>query len=221
MNRLRVIAALWLAFSLPALAQHRGGFAGGHVGSFSHGPAMTFRGGGGFNSFPRGNRVHFTSSFGNVHGFHHGFNRFPRRFYGYGFYPYYGYGYDPFLWGSASSYDSSDAYYEQNQQLSQQVNELSNEVARLREEQQSSAYTAPPAARAQAPPVAAKNEVAATTVLVYRDRHREEISNYAVVGHTLWIFNQERARKVPLADLDLDATNQVNEDRGVDFIVPR
>ena len=35
----------------------------------------------------------------------------------------------------------------------------------------------------------------------------------------LWIFSEERARKVPLADLDLDATRNANEARGVDFAV--
>jgi hypothetical protein len=56
-------------------------------------------------------------------------------------------------------------------------------------------------------------------VLVFRDGHRLEVSNYAVAGQTLWIFSQERARKVPLADLDLNATRQVNEERGVEFAV--
>jgi hypothetical protein len=228
MNRLRVIAALIVALSVPsAWAQHRGGFAGGggHVSSFSRGAAMMNRGGG-FSGFPRNNGVHLTTSFGNSRGFHHGFNHFPRRSYGSGFYPYYGYGYglygyDPFLWGSASSYDSSDAYYEQNQELSQQVNDLSNELARLRDEQQIRAYTPLPTSRPQAPQSPARTDVSATTVLVYRDQHHEEISNYAVVGRTLWIFNQERARKIPLADLDLAATSKVNDDRGVDFNVPR
>jgi hypothetical protein len=224
MNRLRIIAALMLALSIPsAWAQHRGGFSGGHVGSFSHAPSMMNRGGS-FGGFSHNNGVHLTTSFGNSRGFHHGFNHFRGRGFGYGFYPYYGYGlygYDPFLWDSASSYDSSDAYYEQNQQLSQQVNDLSNELARLRDEQQIRAYTPLPTSR---PPVSqspVKADVSITTILIYRDQHREEINNYAVVGHTLWIFNQDRARKIPLADLDVDATSKVNEDRGVDFNVPR
>jgi len=31
----------------------------------------------------------------------------------------------------------------------------------------------------------------------------------------------ERARKIPLAELDIAATQKVNEDRGVDFEIPR
>jgi hypothetical protein len=57
------------------------------------------------------------------------------------------------------------------------------------------------------------------TVLIFRDGHQAEVHNYAVVGQVLWIFSEERARKVPLADLDLDATRKANEERGVEFAV--
>jgi hypothetical protein len=57
------------------------------------------------------------------------------------------------------------------------------------------------------------------TVLIFRDGRQAEIHNYAVVGQVLWIFSEERARKVPLADLDLDATRKANEERGVEFAV--
>ena len=173
--------------------------------------------GGGFASAPRRNGVTFTTSFHNTRHFAHG--RFGRHFF-YG-YPYYGvYEYDPFLWGSASSYDSSDQYADQNEQLSQQVNELSNEVARLRDEQEIRAYTPLPRNRQASPDTATANS-SDPTVLVFRDQHREEIRNYAVVGRTLWVFNQDRAKKIPLTDLDVPATIKVNDDRGVDFNVPR
>jgi hypothetical protein len=58
------------------------------------------------------------------------------------------------------------------------------------------------------------------TVLVYRDRHREEVQNYAIVGETLWNFAPQRTEKIPLDDLDIPATTKTNEDRGVDFRVP-
>lgn len=190
--------------------------------------------GAGFAGAPRNNGVTFTTSRGNP--FHHGHGRdghHHHHFYGYGYgrygyggygygYSYPFYGYDPVLWDSGSSYDSSDqaAYAERNEQLSQQVNELSNEVARLRDEQQIRAYTPLPTER-QAPSDSAKTNIADPTVLVFRDQHREEIRNYAVVGKTVWVFNQERARKIPLADLDVPATIKVNDDRGGDFNIPR
>jgi len=60
-----------------------------------------------------------------------------------------------------------------------------------------------------------------STTLVFKDRHREEVQNYAVVGGTLWVLDERKASKVPLDHLDLDATARVNNERGVDFDVPR
>jgi hypothetical protein len=47
-----------------------------------------------------------------------------------------------------------------------------------------------------------------------------EVQNYAIMGETLWVFSDQRTRRVPLADLDLAATKRVNGDRGVDFVAP-
>lgn len=196
------------------------------MGSFSHGSAMMSRGSS-FAGAPHNNGVTFTTSRGNSHHYGHGgygYHHHYRYGYGYGYgygYPYYGYyGYDPLFWDSSSSYDSSEGYQQQNEQLSQQINELSNQVAQLREQQQIQSYT-PSSSNRQTPPAAAKADPTATTVLIFRDQHREEISNYAVVGRTVWVFNEEQAKKIPLAELDVPATIKVNDDRGVDFNVPR
>ncbi len=61
---------------------------------------------------------------------------------------------------------------------------------------------------------------AAPTMLVFKDGRREQVHNYAIAGQTLWVFSAERARKVPVSQLDLDATAKANEDRGVEFRVP-
>lgn len=58
------------------------------------------------------------------------------------------------------------------------------------------------------------------TVLVFKDGRRLEISNYAIVGSTLYDLSDGRARKVALAELDLPATLKQNDDRGVDFQLP-
>jgi len=60
-----------------------------------------------------------------------------------------------------------------------------------------------------------------TTVLIFRDGTRREVKNYAIVGDTLWELSASRARKVPLSALDLKATMRVNEERGVDFRLPK
>ena len=59
-----------------------------------------------------------------------------------------------------------------------------------------------------------------STVLVFKDGHRSDVLNYAVVGDTLFVFATDRTRKIPLADLDLPATRKANDDRGVDFQIP-
>jgi len=58
------------------------------------------------------------------------------------------------------------------------------------------------------------------TVLVFRDGHRQEIANYAIMGSTLFVLSGPRAR-IPVAELDIPATERVNQDRGVDFKIPK
>jgi hypothetical protein len=57
-------------------------------------------------------------------------------------------------------------------------------------------------------------------VLVYRDGHQKEVSNYAIIGQTLYDLGTFVAHKIPLADLNLKATMKANDDRGVEFSVP-
>lgn len=59
-----------------------------------------------------------------------------------------------------------------------------------------------------------------STVLVYKDGHRTEVVNYAILGDALFDFDDEHTRKIPLADLDLAATGKANDVRGVDFTLP-
>lgn len=60
----------------------------------------------------------------------------------------------------------------------------------------------------------------APTLLVFKDGHKLEVGNYAIVGATLFDLTPGHARKVALADLDLDATQKQNDDRGVPFQLP-
>jgi len=145
--------------------------------------------------------------------------RYGRRW-GWGYGGWYGYPWWGWDWTSNDSYPSQAAtYYEyppgtyaQERLLDQQaeIDRLNDEVARLREERQ-----------AQAAPPRAASGAREQTELVYRDQHTERIENYAIVGPTLWILNEQRARKVALADLDIAATKSANEARGVEFDLPR
>jgi len=55
------------------------------------------------------------------------------------------------------------------------------------------------------------------TVLVYRDGHRREIANYAIMGNKLYLSPHGT---VALSELDIPATVAANDERGVDFRVP-
>ena len=96
----------------------------------------------------------------------------------------------------------------QIEQQQAEIDRLREEVAGLRE------------ARAPAPEPAAQTE-SEPTRLIFRDRHSEDVENYAIMGQWLWILTSGRARKIPLSNLDVAATKKVNEDRGVDFRTPR
>lgn len=89
----------------------------------------------------------------------------------------------------------------------QQINQLQQQVSQLQAEQQTSSSPR-------------MTDVHYDTVLVYRDGHTETVGNYAIVGNTVWVFNETRARKIPLSELDLRATKRSNQDRGNDFVVP-
>jgi len=59
-----------------------------------------------------------------------------------------------------------------------------------------------------------------TTTLIYKDLHKADVQNYAIVGDTLFAFDGSLTHKIPLAELDLTATRRANDDRGVEFQLP-
>ncbi len=105
---------------------------------------------------------------------------------------------------------------DQETDLAREVDRLRDEIERLREEERSreEARQAAPQPR---PSPEAKTE---TTILVFRDGRRSEIQNYAIVGQTVWVLTEQRALKIGVSDLDVEATRKLNADRGVDFRFP-
>lgn len=57
------------------------------------------------------------------------------------------------------------------------------------------------------------------TVLIFRDGHEQQVTNYAVMGQTIYVFDA-RKQKISLSDVDVPATIKANDDRGVDFQLP-
>ena len=82
-----------------------------------------------------------------------------------------------------------------------------------------SARPTQPAAPAPAVTANGNEDNDVRTLLVFKDGHRLEISNYAIMGTTVYVFVGDR-RKIPLSELDLDSTIKVNEERGTDFHIP-
>ena len=72
-----------------------------------------------------------------------------------------------------------------------------------------------------APPRPPAETEAQPTAFVFRDKHTEEVRNYAIVGESLWVLSSGRAKRIPLSEVDIAATKKANEDRGVDFKTPR
>jgi len=99
--------------------------------------------------------------------------------------------------------------------LAVEVRRLTSEIGQLRQEQALLEQ-----ARQVPPKPSRLVEENAPTILVFRDAHRNEVRNYAIVGHTLWVFTEQRAQKIPISDLDVEATRKVNADRGVEVRFP-
>jgi hypothetical protein len=104
----------------------------------------------------------------------------------------------------------------QDNQLAAQVGNLAAEVEMMREDQALRDARGAPSAQ----PSVGVEEEPPTTLLVYRDGHQMEVQDYAIQGQTLWVFSNQGTRRVPLADLDLVATERVNGERGVEFVSP-
>ena len=186
------------------------------------GPMMSNRSPG-FSSVQRGG-VHFVmGGFGHpgsapFYFHHHG--RFYRSwpYAGYYGYPYYSYpmdyGDNSYSADSYQNYQSSDysTAYADNSREQAEIDRLESEVDRLREERE--------ARQSQSSSASAAKSALPATELVFRDKHTEEVQNYAIIGQTFWILNAEKARKIPFAQLDIPATQKVNEDRGVNFQLP-
>jgi hypothetical protein len=217
MKRGFALALLFLATSVVVSAQAHGG-AGGHAsagasrGGASRAGASSFgmRGFAGVTPSRPGGGIAF--------GHHPSFitgsrGRGPyRRYYpgsGYYYYPYYWpyYGYYPY-------YDNSDSYdsnaYQGQQAPEPPPDDYYGGASDWRN-------TPRPA---QAAPASAPEEQE-PTVLVFRDGRQLEVHNYAIVGQTLWDLSSKGTQKIPLAELDLDATRKLNDERGTDFVLPK
>ncbi len=150
-----------------------------------------------------------------------------------GQYPYYGYGYvygAPYDYGYDSSYDNSNP--NANANADDNSDYLGGPTIFDRRGEGASSYVPPvndvqsahsdQQADMQPPaPAPAEPETPPTpTVLIFKDGHQIEVSNYAIVGQTLFDLTPGHPRKIPIGNLNLSETEKQNDDRGVNFQVP-
>lgn len=131
---------------------------------------------------------------------------FPRARFGYrrGFWPWYGVGYADF----------EEPYFEEPPRP--QVNVADEERDHTPASVMQPKLIELPASVEKTPP-----RPALPTVLVWRNGQREEVKEYAIAGSFLYDYTKPRAsRRIPLDDLDLDATASANQQRGVQFLIP-
>jgi hypothetical protein len=195
---------------------------GGHPGFHGLPASVTSQGFGAARNFS-GAPGHLTSfGFGARNGFHerpfeHGRRRIHRPFavYSpyYGGYPYAPYAYPYYLNDEdysdaaqvpATDYHDNDYRNDDDRQVLDQ--DYRAELSRPRE--QSSERTPEPVADQP------------STLLIFKDGHQQEISNYAIVGSMLYDLSDGHSKKVQLADIDLSATVKENDERGVEFQLP-
>lgn len=118
---------------------------------------------------------------------------------------------------------------QQKEYLSSQIKALAGEVQSLRQQQALPKFeqesVSPSRNEGPRRPLrearsVVRNEFPAT-VFVFRDGREMEVRDYAILGETLWVFSEQTARKFPLADFNIAASRQVNEEHGVEFPVSR
>lgn len=204
-------------------AAHSGGAMGGH---FSGGMRTAF-GPGARSAFSRGpllrdgfrGRARFRTF---------GLRSLCRGFGCRGGYGYPWWGYDPWLWDWWNDDYSFDQDYYNDLARADEMNQQSLEQQRMWRQEEADgdqdAYdpysTRPPAPQLSAPSESQNPQPSPATVLVFRDQHKEQIRNYAIVGQTLWNFARQGAERIPFARLDIPATIQANDERGIAFRVP-
>jgi hypothetical protein len=218
-------------------AVHSGGFAG--RGAIGHPAFGSMHSGFGSHTFSHFGSHTFSHGFGD-RGFHHEFFRDGfrhRRCFGcrgFGFpWGYAGYGYyDPFWWDDFYADDYRfDEQQAREEALASEMDRFNIEEQRLRNREDAwdrqrdqDAYAGRDQdryARGAQPQQLATSQPARATVLVFRDQHQQEVQNYAIADGTLWVLSAQYTKKIPLSELDLDATQKANDDRGVEFQMPR
>lgn len=132
----------------------------------------------------------------------------------------FGWPYDPFLSGFSSfpPEQQQPVVVEQDgnsRELALEVQELSDEIQAMRDEERTRE------SRNTASNQAASRDDGPNATLVFRDGLQLSVRNYAIAGDTIWVLDEHKAQKIPIAKLDVAATEQVNARNGVELHLPK
>jgi len=142
--------------------------------------------------------------------------------------PYYGYyPYDesypgmynsqpPYSPDQSASGDQINSLNDQVQQLTNEVQRLQNQLEATRTQQVEPVQPAVIEVTPSIPPRPVK-----PTILVFENGQKVKVQGYAIQGSTLWTTDQDGLKKIPLSDLNLDATRKENRKNGVNFFLPQ
>jgi len=91
-----------------------------------------------------------------------------------------------------------------------------------REKRQSAATQSEqkPSTAASDEPKKEQRDDSPATVFIFKDGHKVETHNYAIVGQTLFDFTTKPLKKLQIDDLDVDATRKANEELGISLTLP-
>ena len=229
------IVALTMFFALSASAQINGvpasvtsyGF-GGHVVPNAPRASVTSLGpnGFGFSPVPQYfNRPHFTVAPGQPshgHDGHHHNHTYPYASFYYPYYPVV----DPYMYSAPMDAGPNGDQAENYDDQYEGGPTIFDRRGPGAPPPNNYYVTPPPIQTAEAPaasaPVAeaAPDEPQPSTILVFKDGHKLEVENYAIVGANLFDLSAGHRQKIPIADLDVAATQKANEDQGIEFKLP-
>jgi hypothetical protein len=182
-----------------------------------------------FNRFDRFHRFHHRRFFNNGAFFNNCFNTFGTAFgcspffnSGFGFGGF-GFGdpfFDPFF---ASEWQQPQPQQQPvvveneggNREVAFEVQALRDEIEAMRDEERARNEARNNAAAKSPAQPDDKN-----AVLVFQDGRQLSVRNYAIADHTIWVLSSNSARKIPISDLNVTATEQANANNGVEFHLP-
>jgi len=146
---------------------------------------------------------------------------FGSPFWSYPFYGGYGYGgYYPSDYTSAQPQQAVSSDNSSQVELAREVQQLSDQIEELRYEEgrRAEQRQAPPPSSSGTSMTARSPAIATTFVL--QDGSHVVAQNYALTGQTLWIFDEHKARKISMSDIDREATEKFNAANGIEIRLP-